>query len=302
MPLGNHGGFSGARLWSLDGQHCLRVWPPDDPVPERLDWIHQLISKAAESKLAFVPRLLRTRSGASWIDQAGRRWEITTWMPGRADFRAQPTDVRLQSACVALAQLHEAWKDQHPETGLCPAVRRRLQRFHEWSGRLASGWRRSAALDEPFRSLVGRALEQIRHHLPAVPEELRPWIDSPLPLQPCLCDVWHDNLLFSGDTLTGLVDYGSVKIDHVAVDLARLLGSLIDDDAAKWEIGLRAYRGVRPLNTSEEGLARALDRTGVVIAATNWLSWLCVDRKQFDDLQPAFQRFATLVGRMEQWP
>jgi len=176
-----------------------------------------------------------------------------------------------------------------------------MQRFQEWSSRLASGWRPSAALDEPFRSLAGRALEQIRHRLPDVPKELRPWMDSPLPLQPCLCDVWHDNLLFSGDTLTGLVDYGSVKIDHVAVDLARLLGSLIGDDAAKWDLGLRAYREIRPLTASEEGLARALDRTGVVLGAANWLKWLCLDQKPFEDLQAVRQRFATLVERMENW-
>ena len=105
-------------------------------------------------------------------------------------------------------------------------------------------------------------------------------MDSPLSLQPCLCDVWHDHLLFSGDTLTGLVDYGSVKIDHVAVDLARMLGSLVEDNTAKWDLGLLGYRGIRPFSASEEGLARALDRAGIVLGAANWLKWLCLERRQ----------------------
>ena len=32
--LGNHGGFSGARLWRLDtagGSYCLKAWPADGP-------------------------------------------------------------------------------------------------------------------------------------------------------------------------------------------------------------------------------------------------------------------------------
>ena len=61
-------------------------------------------------------------------------------------------------------------------------------------------------------------------------------------MQPCLCDPWHDHVLFTGDQVSGVIDYGSVKEDHIAVDLARLLGSLVEDDENAWSIGLKAYQ------------------------------------------------------------
>ena len=39
VALGNRGGFSGARLWSVRTEtdaFCLKAWPPGDPGPDRL--------------------------------------------------------------------------------------------------------------------------------------------------------------------------------------------------------------------------------------------------------------------------
>ena len=90
-------------------------------------------------------------------------------------------------------------------------------------------------------------------------------------LQPCLCDVWHDHVLFEGDAVTGLVDYGGVKVDNVATDLARLLGSLAGDDPVLRDAGLRAYSRLRPLSLAEEALVPVLDRTGTLLGIANWL-------------------------------
>ena len=117
------------------------------------------------------------------------------------------------------------------------------------------------------------------------------------PLQPCLCDVWNDHVLFGGDCVTGLIDYGAMKIDHPAVDLARLLGSLVQDDAAGWATGLAAYREVRPLSADEEELARALDVTGTVAAAAVWLRWLYHEGKEFEDGAAAGRRLKGLTAR-----
>jgi Ser/Thr protein kinase RdoA (MazF antagonist) len=120
-------------------------------------------------------------------------------------------------------------------------------------------------------------------------------------LQPCLCDLWHDHLLFDGDRLTGIVDYGAVKVDHVAVDLARLLGSLVGDDADRWEEGFRAYRAVRPLSPDEERLAGVLDRAGTLLGAANWLRWLFHEGRTFDDLEAVANRLRSLMERIERW-
>jgi Ser/Thr protein kinase RdoA (MazF antagonist) len=119
---------------------------------------------------------------------------------------------------------------------------------------------------------------------------LRPWIDRPVSLQMCLGDIWHDHLLFEGDRLTGLIDFGSVKRDHVAVDLARMLGSMIGDDGKKWQVALTAYQRIRRLSDDEIALVHVLDRSGAILALVNWLTWIYVEKREYEDYQAVAAR------------
>ena len=94
-----------------------------------------------------------------------------------------------------------------------------------------------------------------------------------------MCDLWHDHILFTGNAVTGLIDFGSVKEDHVAVDLARLLGSMIGDDAAIWEVGLSAYQRIQPLSAEEAALARdPLSSQGIGISCSEALYVSSIER------------------------
>jgi Ser/Thr protein kinase RdoA (MazF antagonist) len=130
---------------------------------------------------------------------------------------------------------------------------------------------------------------------------LGPWTDRPVPLQPCLCDIRHDHVLFEGHHLTGFVDFGGVKIDHVAVDLARLLGSLVADDEEQRSAGLRAYARLRPLSGEEQARVAVLDETGTRLGAANWLKWLYREGRHFEDQAAVARRLAALVERIERW-
>lgn len=302
--LGNRGGFSGARLWRVDGDGlalCLRAWPPGDPPPERLRQIHHLLGAARAAGLTFIPAVLPPRSGPSWVAHAGRLWELTTWLPGRADFHTSPSAARLEAAGTALALLHAAWARVAPAVGPCPAVRRRLDVCRVWDDLVAAGWRPDPAPGDPVRPWVERAWAVVSRHVADVPRRLALWRDRPLPLHACLCDVWHDHVLFEGDLVTGLVDFGGVKTDHPAVDLARLLGSMVGDDAALRGQGLRAYARVRPLSADEEGLVARLDETGTVLGLANWLRWLYRDGREYEDREAVARRVGELVVRVEGW-
>src|SRR5206468_3640782 len=122
-----------------------------------------------------------------------------------------------------------------------------------WNDLVRGGWRPfpSTPAVDPVRPVAERAWRLLPPHLGQLPGLLEPWLSGARPLQPCLCDPWHDHVLFDGDRLTGIVDYGAAKVDHVSVDLARLLGSLVGDDADAWQRGLGAYRSVRPLAPDE---------------------------------------------------
>jgi Ser/Thr protein kinase RdoA (MazF antagonist) len=108
-------------------------------------------------------------------------------------------------------------------------------------------------------------------------------------------------VLYEGDRVSGVIDYGSVKQDNVAVDLARLLGSMVGDDSTMWAVGLRAYRAVHPLSEEEETLAHVLDRTGAVLALANWLKWLYFDGLAYDDRCEVARRLRELTDRVERW-
>jgi Ser/Thr protein kinase RdoA (MazF antagonist) len=305
IPAGNHGGFSGARLWRVASPArllCLRAWPEPGPPPQRLRAIHALMDEARRVGLEFVPAVFRTTSGATWVEHAGRLWELTAWLPGEADFRDRPTPQRLEAACTALARLHLAWSRAATPNGPCPAVRRRLDSAREWMALVSSGWRPAFHNKDDLIDAWGRrAWRVLDAHLPRLPERLAAWADVPLPAHPCLCDVWHAHVLFEGEAVTGLIDYGSVKVDHAAADLARLLGSLVPDDRERTAAGLAAYARLRPLSLQEQMLVRVLDETGTLLGAANWLRWLYREGRRFEDRAAVARRLAELVVRSERW-
>jgi len=307
-PLGNAGGFSGARLWRAQGDggdFCLKVWPAREADPQRLAWIHGLMRRAREAGLAFVPAVEPTADGVTWVERASLLWDLTNWMPGRADFHVRPTTGRMRAACTALALLHNAWEKVAPRVGTIPGIARRRERAAAWRRLLASGWRPdlSGGAGDPVRPWAERAWQLLPGRIERAMDQLARYDERlSLPLQPCLCDVWHDHVLFDGATVTGLLDYGSVKVDHVAVDLARLLGSLAGDDPVLRAAGLWAYTAVRlQANAWEDQLVELLDRTGTLLAAANWLVWLYRDGRVFEDREAVVQRLAALVRRIEGW-
>src|SRR5262245_2131588 len=233
--LGNRGGFSGARLWRLQSaaaEFCLKEWPADGPTREQLTWIHRLLGRAFQRGIDFVAQAFPTTDGSSVVEHAGRLWDATTWLPGAADFHARSSTARLQAAGAALARMHVAWHNAATRTGPCPVVRRRLETLQRWRELVASGWRPAIAEDDPLRPWADRAWQRLPARLPETEQALAPWRDISLPLHPCWCDPWHDHMLFTGDRVSGLIDHGAVKEDHAAIDLARLLGSLVGNDAA----------------------------------------------------------------------
>jgi thiamine kinase-like enzyme len=170
--------------------------------------------------------------------------------------------------------MHDLWRRQSVRsTGEVPAVRRRLE-----------------ALAEPTPDpVLRRVADDARRELAAWRGEVR--------LQPCLCDVWHDHILFTEGEVTGVIDYSSMRMDAVAGDVARLLGSLAGDDEPAWRVGL-SEMGLAP---AEERLARLLDRAGTAAAALRWERWLREGRP-FADPEAARRRASEVLRRVGKFP
>lgn len=306
-PLGNAGGFSGARFWRLTWAGrplCLRRWPGEHPNCERLQWIHDVLQHVQHRGISYVPVPLRTAQGASFVEALGHLWELTPWMPGAADYHQDPSPARLAAALRALARFHAA-AASHPSCPPSPipspGIRMRLGRIEQimtqGMERLASSIRRAESSAVAQRGL--RLLELFPLVAPASLESLRRLGEIPVPQQPSIRDIWHKHVLLTGQEVTGLIDFGAMRIESVAGDVARLLGTLVRDDPAGWQDGLAAYQSVRPLAPQERMLVSAFDQGNVALSGLQWLEWLYIQGRRFENEQGVLERLDESLGRMQ---
>jgi homoserine kinase type II len=305
-PRGTAGGFSGAQFWKVlagDRAWCLRRWPAEHPTPTRLQWMHAVLEHVARRGLTMVPVPRRTAGGATFVELGGHPWELTPWMPGEANFRRLPTPGRLAAALQALARFHRAAADfpGFARRGVSPGIVRRQELLARWLDGGADQLGR-AATPQAWPDLFPRAqriLTLFSRHAESVAATLAEHGPVQVDLQPCIRDIWHDHVLFMGDEVSGLVDFGSMEQDSVATDIGRLLGSLAGDDAERWSVGLRAYQEIRPLGGEELRLVRCFDRSTTLMAGLNWLQWVYVEQRQFSDPSAVIARIDEILSRLE---
>lgn len=288
------GGFSGASVWrgDTDGRpvFALKSWPGH--FAERLPLIHSQLRKAAH--LPFVPRVVPTTTGSTVVSEAGAVWDVTAWLPGEP--LAEPMVAEVAVACEAVARLHACWPVGAVRP--CPAVATRLQVLAQRADILADG-RAFAGVPGELADLLRRGAVAVMRHAPACEAALRPWAGRALPLRPCVRDLRGEHVLFTSGSVTGIVDYGAMAGDHIAADLARLLGDLAGEDDARFSSGLSAYRAAGGVLDEGEGLVRALDRGGTLGSILGWFLRLSVARELAADFSAVHSRLTRLMSRAE---
>ena len=300
------GGFSGAQIWRLttpSGELCLRRWPPEHPSGERLQFIHSVLEHASEQgfRLAAVP--LRRTDGSPFVSLNGSLWELTPWLPGRPNFRPARLLEKLGAALRSLAEFHLA-TERFPGAGgisVSPTVLERQVYLDE----LIRG--RAEQIGSHVRASVWPELEHRARRIvrlfagaaPSIAMELLQVNRFETPLQPCIRDVHDEHILFDDNRVTGLIDFGAMRIDSVAVDIARLLGSMAVDDPDAWSAGLTAYESVRPLSKNERRLILAFDRSSVLMSGMNWLKWIYVEGREFADTRAVLARIDEILWRLK---
>jgi hypothetical protein len=256
--------------------------------------------------LDFIAAPIPSDLGDTLCFQKETTWQLEPWLPGRADFHHHPGILRLKATMSALARWHLAAARFLPEdhtrewfgsrTAPSPAVQERLARLRKISPAQVTQWERGVQQlpAGEIRTFCEELIRRLPPWLPIIAAELTAFQHEPFALQPCLRDVWHDHLLFTGDVVTGLIDASACRTENVAGDLARLIGSLVEDDAAGWKAALDSYRAHHPLSLSEEALVVVLDRSAVLLSSITWLNWLVLERRDFPN-QPA------ALDRLQHW-
>jgi Ser/Thr protein kinase RdoA (MazF antagonist) len=313
-PPMSSGGFSGAAVWKIAsrvGPLALRATPTANVDSLRLAELHRLLAHVCSSGFLQMPVPISTRYGESFFEECGAIWQLEPWMPGRADYWTSPSATRLSAAVTSLARWHLAAVRFVPQdTGQewfftavaspAPGVARRLAVIEDWNAPQCE-YVRAQLESSPWREFAtfgGEILDRFIRLAPRVATRLNMGLQSLVPLQPCLRDIWHDHVLFTGDLVTGLIDPHAARSDSVATDLARLLGSLVGDDRQGWDAGLAAYQQIRPLSLDELALVELFDQGTVLLAGMTWLDWCCLQGRSFSERGKVVLRLRSILDRL----
>jgi homoserine kinase type II len=306
-PFASPDSFSGAGLWRVvsdSGTLCLRRWPIEHPNPSRLEFIQAVLWHVDQEGFHRIPLPLETRHHHGYVWHEGHLWELTPWLPGRADYREKPSAARLHSALTALARFHRAAVTfPLPETGpvASPGIAERRDKLRSLlAGR--SDELRAATESGLWPDLTPRAcglLTLFAELAPKILVGLERAAQIHVILQPCIRDIWHAHILFDRDEVSGIVDFGSMRPENVAADVARLLGSLARDNPEDWGRGLAAYQSVRPLSDDELALVAAFDRSSVLMGGIQWLEWIYLDGRQFANRAAVLSRIDEFLSRLQ---
>ncbi|MEM6331502.1 MAG: phosphotransferase [Planctomycetota bacterium] len=304
--------MSGAAVWRADcghGHWAVRAWPLVGPAPGRVRWIHRVLLHAADRGLGSVPAPLVSDGGDTLLRVDGRWWEVAPWMPGVAvdpvTDGGDAAEEKLLAACRTLAAFHAAVRDVPPYPGRVPSPPRGaapalLRRAELLASVAATDWRAVARSAVPAVQGAGGAAatasmltdiaDALLREIARAQAEVTGAIEAcgPGPVQAIVGDARREHFLFTGQRVTGLVDFGAMAFDTPAVDYARLLGDWAGGDARLWHAAL-ASTGLTP---GQQRMVGPLDTSGVVLACCNWLRWIA------SGTPPAWTRLSELRTRL----
>ncbi|MCA9238011.1 MAG: phosphotransferase, partial [Planctomycetales bacterium] len=217
---------------------------------------------------------------------------------------------KLAAAVQAVAQIHLVAQSCDtadgdgavPRRAPSPAVARRAGLAEEL---LRNGCRDLATKASRFpagacRDLAVATVRAIETKLPHVARRMAGCREAVLPLGWRLGDARREHVLFTGDAVTGVVDFGAAGVDTPVGDLVRLLGSFVADDSDRWRRGIEAYQSVRPLSDVELRVIEPLRHSEPLLAAANWIGWLSAGAQPADHRDhPGWLRLAELYQRLQ---
>ncbi len=237
-------------LSTVEGEFVLTLY---ERVPaEDLPFYLNFTSHLAKSGVA-VPMPIADRTGALFSILNGRPAALTQRIAGRPVM--QPDESRCRAVGAELGRLHNASR----------AFRTRI------SNKRGPAW--TLATSRAVRPFVSVEQNQLIEAELKFQRERR---QTRLPNGAIHADLFRDNVLFDGERLSGLIDFGFAATDEFAYDLAITANDwcVTDDggfDATRLHALLAAYAGQRMPSEAEQMAWPALLRAG---ALRFWLSRL----------------------------
>jgi homoserine kinase type II len=279
-----------------------------------VDLIHRSLNQAIANGCDFVPKLRAFDGPVTVYEDASGFWEAANWLPGEPtpllSAEANPQPEKLHCALAAIGQLHRALRDLETRVGPAPAVDDRLRRLAAWDPQQGARWQQRVKLSRSDRwkaASGGRGHDWIERWA-ALADRAGAWWEihgarlvtqlntmrSPRSLQVCLRDVRRTHVLFIDERVTGIIDFGALRVDWPALDLARYLAECSGPKPDGWLRPIAAHArsaGIGPIDADD---IRALAEATQVVAVDTWVQWLFVEPRFALDTSAVVERLQTL--------
>lgn len=332
-------GMSGAKLFRCDGRESLvlRCWPSGTSI-SRVRQIHSIVTPLATT-CDLVASYRSTAGGDDTcvIDTSGKIWELQTWVPGQPlDYDATLPLIGVGAA--AIGKSHKHLKRFGSSVGSAPAINERIQRLAWLDRHLPRSF--DGDLGARVHPSVVSPLESARRLLqsnwpavtPRISADLRRWSARDLPLQHVFRDTHREHLLFTGGSVSGIIDYDAIRMDTPAADLARwgtsfaafsedpgqvirqvlagygqerALAEVSQDTPGSAEIGIGSGFHASNLSASASDfrtLILTIAESSLWISLANWVIWLADESRQFPDFQRVAERLSRLIESADALP
>jgi homoserine kinase type II len=201
-----------------------------------LPYFHQLTAHLTKKGLP-VPAAIANRDGLVVNDLCGRPASLIQFLTGVSV--SEPTLTQCFSIGEALAKLHISGSD-------FPVFRQNDHSIARWQKTISELNEQLDAIENGLKKLVVDTISECTLH----------WgVD--LPLGAIHADLFPDNVLFTDNDVTGLIDFYFACSDFYAYDFAVLLNSwAFSSDGAHYygdrtEALLKGYQATRPFSNNE---------------------------------------------------
>lgn len=320
LPWQKTDGFSGSKIWQVQTaqqNYCLKAVPQSDVPRERLVLVQTILDFAKRRQNTLpLPMPIPTKEGEGLTWEHAHYWELVPWMPGKALLASKADAATVTIAFQATARLHLATAQWAQIDGTyavekSPGVILRQERLAQLKngGIFDLVAAMGLAQKQGFNIALIKASEAILSHFWNLHEGLLSRLEVAknllVPTQPAVRDLRAEHFLFSptedGSTqwLSGMLDFGALRMDSVMLDVARLSTTLQPADLELQKIGLQAYREVRPLSPAEEDLLPALIESAPLHNGLQWLIWIFQERMRFEDWSAVLRRMQQIATHLD---
>lgn len=324
-PLrGVKSGLSAANVFQCSNSEgdfaCLRRWPTPNNLAwpakshaaakleqaHRISLIHRQLRILSDHGIDYVPRVYCNDGGDTVVSDGRDLWELTTWLPGTADYLQRPSEVRLREALAGVTRMHSVWS-LDSRVAPSPTAQDRWLRLQALPGLQARSSQIEAACRDPLEQhLVAETLARVRTRWRPLLEQFAPIVEQPVRLHFVQRDVWSEHLLYDGERLSGIIDFGAARVDEPLTDLVRLLTTCEPSDTPRRRWGLEVYLQERERwGEFERGPAwgwerfQLYDEAATLLSAVQWLEWLIVEDREFNTPRAQLlNRWASFIQRL----